>query len=212
MFTSYRQEMTIEELDVKYIETSQFIPVFPLPLFMLPEGKQRLRIFEARYLSMIGSLGQDNCFVVARHDRMLPFGVPKWGTLVHITDFNIDEDQILLIDVEGLSLLGLVNMKYQYDGLLLAQTKPRPHWHRTPNIAEPPATLRLALQMLFDEYPQLSDLYTVRALSRVDWVSARLIEVLPISQKEKERFIEPNSLPSLVSFLNDIFEGSSKLN
>ncbi|MCL9782361.1 hypothetical protein M9194_13080 [Vibrio sp. S4M6] len=197
---------------MKYMDMQRFVPVFPLPLFILPEGKQRLRIFEAKYLSMISSLNQDNCFVVARYDKMLPFGVPDWGTLVHITDFNIDEDQILLIDVEALSLLGLVNMKYQHDGLLLAQTRPKPHWYTTPRIANPPPPLKFALQMLFDEYPQFGDLYSSRALSRIDWVSARLIEVLPIPQKEKERFIEPNSLPILVSFLNEIFEGSLKLN
>lgn len=160
---------------------------------------------------MISSIDQDNCFVVARYDKTLPFGVPEWGTLVHITDFNIDENQILLIDVEAVSLLGLFNMKSQYDGLLLAQTLPKPHWE-TARATKPPAPLKLALQMMFDEYPQFGNLYSSRALSRIDWVSARLLEVLPIPQKEKERFIQPDSLPSLVSFLNDIFEGSSKFN
>ncbi|MCW8334209.1 LON peptidase substrate-binding domain-containing protein [Vibrio paucivorans] len=192
--------------------STPFIPVFPLPLFLLPEGKQRLRIFETKYLSMMSLIHHDNQFVLARYDKTLPFDIPDWGTLVRVTDFNIGEDQVLLIDVEAISLLHLENMKYQENGLLLAQTASKQHWDIS---AYPPKNSNLlikALKNLFDEHPHFGELYLEHDLSRMDWVSARLLEVLPIPLKEKERFIKPDSLPTLVTMLNNIFAYSSKQN
>lgn len=195
---------------MRQTDATLLMPVFPLPLFILPEGRQRLRIFEAKYISMIGRIQQDNCFVVARYDKNLSFNIPSWGTLVHIADFHVGEDQILLIDVEAIRLLELTNMTYQNDGLLLAQTRPQPHWDLTSVIDKPPEFLSHALQTLLEKHSHFGDLYPSLSLSRVDWVCARLIEVLPIPLIEKEKFIQSNSLPSLISLLSDIFDTPHK--
>ena len=40
------------------------LPIFPLSIFLLPEGVTRLRIFEARYLKMVSMAMKNNGFVV----------------------------------------------------------------------------------------------------------------------------------------------------
>ena len=74
--------------------------IFPLPIFVLPEGYTRLRIFEPRYLNMVKTALQNNVgFVLCTYQHDTPFNISAQGCLVDIIDFDQDPSNMLLIDV-----------------------------------------------------------------------------------------------------------------
>ena len=74
--------------------------IFPLPIFILPEGYTRLRIFEPRYLTMVkNALKTNSGFVLCTFEHDTPFNISAQGCLMDIIDFDQDESGMLLIDV-----------------------------------------------------------------------------------------------------------------
>ncbi|TVP15860.1 LON peptidase substrate-binding domain-containing protein [Shewanella sp. KCT] len=208
----------------------QTLAVFPLPLFVLPGGVQRLRIFEQRYLAMVSeslvseslvseslvseSLAAESTgkgFVIARYDKAFDFNVPDWGTKVQIIDFHHGEDGLLVIDVRASHLVSLDSFDVRGDGLLMARSHHRDHW---PALAASTkrGDLGLALSALFAKHPQLAELYPQPEFNRLDWVCARFLEILPLSLNEKEKFILPGSFPQAKSFLDTFILGQDKIN
>ncbi|WP_052813870.1 LON peptidase substrate-binding domain-containing protein [Shewanella sp. cp20] len=193
----------------------QTLSVFPLPLFVLPGGVQRLRIFEQRYLAMVTESMADESsgsgFVIARYDKAFDFNVPDWGTKVQIVDFHHGEDGLLVIDVRASHLVSLDRFEMRGDGLLMARCRYRDHWP-----AQPPSARRgelgQALSELFVQHPPLAQLYPQPEFNRLDWVCARFLEILPLSLNEKEKFILPNSFPQAKSFLDTFILGQDKIN
>ena len=198
----------------------QTLSVFPLPLFVLPGGVQRLRIFEQRYLAMVSeSLVSESMagessgsgFVIARYDKTFDFNVPDWGTKVQIVDFHHGEDGLLVIDVRASHLVSLDRFEVRGDGLLMARCRYRDHWPSQPPSARR-GELGQALSELFVQHPPLAQLYPQPEFNRLDWVCARFLEILPLSLNEKEKFILPNSFPQAKSFLDTFILGQDKIN
>ena len=185
--------------------------VFPLPLFILPNGIQRLRIFEPRYLSMIAEAGERGGFVIARYDNELAFNVPNWGTRVEVIDFHAGKDGILVADVKAIHLVSLDNMVYRNDNLLLADTCYKSHWDRLSSDSSSMALGRL-LEQLFEDNDALAQLYGTTHFDRLDWVCARFLEILPLSLNEKEKFIHPSSFEQLTVFLHSVIFGNENIN
>ena len=75
------------------------LPIFPLPIFILPQGITRLRIFEARYLKMVSLAMKNQGFVIFSHDNSEKVNTMKVGSWVEVINFDQGEDGILLIDV-----------------------------------------------------------------------------------------------------------------
>ncbi len=186
------------------------LPVFPLPLFILPGGVQRLRIFEPRYLTMVSEASRNGGFIIARYDKSLQLNVPDWGAKVDIIDFHRDEDNLLVIDVKASHLVTLEKPWKREDNLLMAQAELRQHWSDQ-SSAEETSELGKALGELFARHPQLAGLYPEPAFGQIEWVCARFLEILPLSLHEKERFIVPDSFEQLKSFLHTLILGDDKI-
>lgn len=187
------------------------LAVIPLPLFILPNGIQRLRIYEPRYLSMIAQAGERGGFVIARFDNELAFNVPNWGTRVEVIDFHAGKDGILVVDVKAMHLVSLNNMVYRDDNLLLADTCYKPHWDRL-SIDSSSMALGRLLEQLFEDNDALGQLYGTTHFDRLDWVCARFLEILPLSLNEKEKFIHPSSFEQLTVFLHSLIFGNENIN
>ncbi|NOH95985.1 LON peptidase substrate-binding domain-containing protein [Vibrio sp. 99-70-13A1] len=184
------------------------LAVFPLPIFLLPGGRQRLRIFEQKYLSMIAKAAEGKGFVIARSNKQQDFQTSTWGIKVAIVDFDMGEDNILEVDVEGVELVTLSNFSYQEDGLLIGSAMATEHWSK-PDNSEPAQRLSGFLEKLFQEHQLIQSLYSHTKFDDPAWVCSRLIEILPISLDRKETFLSPNSFPSLVALLNEVVTGST---
>ena len=197
--------------EIQAQEAAREMAVLPLPLFILPDGIQRLRIFEPRYLSMVTEASDRGGFVIARYDSSLAFNVPTWGTRVEIIDFHSGEDGILVIDVKGLNLVNLQNMRYRDDRLLLADSHYRPFWSV---VAVEPSLSDMGrlLKNLFAQNAALENLYPNPQFDHLDWVCARFLEILPLSLNKKEKFIEPSMFTPLKVFLHTFIFGNENIN
>ncbi|MCC4786327.1 LON peptidase substrate-binding domain-containing protein [Vibrio splendidus] len=187
------------------VESSLELAVFPLPIFLLPGGRQRLRIFEPKYLAMVAHAAQGDGFIIATQDSTNSEHLSSWGTKVSIVDFNMSDDQILEIDVEGQQLVQLHGSFRDDDDLIKSQFRLLPHW---PDLeCKVPNVFTAFLVQLFRDHDSIRTLYPTPDFESPRWICARLLEMMPIPLEKKTEFTEPASFPSLVPFLNQIITG-----
>jgi Lon protease-like protein len=180
---------------------TETIPLFPLQLVLFPGGPLRLRIFEARYLDMIGRCMREGTeFGVARLVSGREVGpgaqTERVGTTARIIDFEQLKDGLLGITAVGQRRFEIVSTRQQPDGLNVADVEWLP--------AEPPVTLpsdsEPFARLLRLTLPQLGGLYDglPMQLDDASWVGSRCVEILPLSLNEKQRCLEmPDPLERL---------------
>ena len=185
--------------------TPKHLPVFPLPVFILPKGKARLRIFEPKYLTMLSLISNHQCFVIQLTPSLPEMEGSNWGSLVKIQDFNQGDDGILEIDVLCNSLVHLSHVKQEENDLNYAQISPFTHWSQS-KVDESMAyeVLAEALNSILDNNVMLNELYQTRPLNNAHWVVARWIELLPLSITVKNLFVQADSFSSAKSFVDSI--------
>ncbi|MGC9459997.1 LON peptidase substrate-binding domain-containing protein [Vibrio genomosp. F10] len=194
--------------------STRWLPVFPLPIFLLSGGMQRLRIFEPKYLKMVSQATQNDGFIIGFFKKDNPFSVAEWGTHVKIVNFDMGEDGVLTIDVLAESMVKFVNIDTQRDGLVIAESEPLAHWSSdqdTTSIEDDDVVgLSDTLKSVFDTHNEFSALYQTRYLRYSKWVCARLLEIIPLSLEEKEMFIQDISFAQLKELLSSMCEKNQK--
>ncbi|SHO57740.1 LON peptidase substrate-binding domain-containing protein [Vibrio quintilis] len=208
----------IMEKDERAIEQQAAVsPVFPLPVFLLAGGMQRLRIFEQKYVEMVANANQTDGFVISVYQKGQPFSTSDWGSHVRIVDFNQGEDGMLTIDVLADSLVSLDGFEYGDSGLLMAETSKIPHWSSVRDASDPDSDqwvenegyqsqFSRILKQIFAENDELRNLYKIHHFDHAEWVSARLLEILPVPLHEKEKFVRQLNLLQLNQFLAGLCE------
>ncbi|GAA4898758.1 LON peptidase substrate-binding domain-containing protein [Ferrimonas pelagia] len=170
------------------------IPLFPLPSLVLPGGKLRLRIFEARYLRMVReSFNADTGFAICLLDDAVtarqPAAIYPLATRVRIVDFTALEDGLLGITVEGLERLEVHQTATESDGLRLGTARALTHWPPQP-LDEQQQRVAQQLSAAFDDYPELATLYPSPQWADASWVAQRWLELLPLTNEEKQRLTQ----------------------
>jgi Lon protease-like protein len=179
---------------------TDMLPVFPLPVFLLSGGMQRLRIVEPKYLSLVAEAEKNQGFVISPLKKAEPYSSSDWGTQVKIVDFDKDEFGVLTIDVLANHLVSLSGFEHDNKGLLIAKAKFLPHWsciHKASpneetgdfNVENSELEFSSLLRQIFESHHELHHLYKVHYFDYANWVSARLLEVIPIPLSEKEKFV-----------------------
>ncbi|WP_404343917.1 LON peptidase substrate-binding domain-containing protein [Pseudoalteromonas mariniglutinosa] len=181
--------------------------IFPLPVFILPSGYTRLRIFEPRYLAMVKeSLKKNQGFVLCtyRHDR--EFNVSNHGCLMNIIDFDQDKSGQLLIDIYAETAVSINNVYQDQQQLRHADITrcAPPTWYSNTEIADKHQSLSRVLTALFANNSQLADLYRDAHFDNLAWVVARWLEVLPISIDKKQQLAHESNFENLLSFLHTL--------
>jgi hypothetical protein len=168
------------------------LPLFPLGTVLMPGGPLMLRIFESRYVDMIGRcMREDSGFVVVliqRGGETGPAAFHEVGTLAKIVDWHQYDDGILGITALGQSRVRIVESHRQADGLNVGKVD---FIAPDPAIALPAKYGYLArlLEQLID---QLSEQYGMIEVNFDDagWVGARLAEILPLPNQRKQECLE----------------------
>jgi hypothetical protein len=171
----------------------QTIPLFPLGVVLFPGGPLKLRIFEARYVDMVGRcMREAQPFGVALLTEGREAGGPALtaavGTAARIVDFERLQDGLLGITALGERSFQIVARHLQADGLNLATVD----WLPADAAAAVPAESTHLSKLLRYALPQLQPLYDLATAQYEDagWVSARLVEILPLPLMEKQRCLE----------------------
>ncbi len=168
------------------------IPLFPLNIVLFPDGPLPLRIFETRYVDMVGRCMREGAgfgVVLIREGREIgPAETCDVGTLAKVIDFDKMPDGLLGLSCVGHQRFRVLKRGRQADGLNVADVE----WLAAePATAVPPRHARLA-QLLETVLPQLGEVYTDIEMRLEDaaWVGHRLAEILPIPLPDKQAFLE----------------------
>jgi len=199
------------------------LPIFPLPVYLLPEGITRLRIFEPRYLKMVSLASKEQGFVIYLTQNSTENTVKQtsdkvWGSWVDIINFGQGSDGILEIDVKCKSLFELHSFKQDKNKLNYANTSLLEHWatsrfntstkqfstKKTSTKQLLPTRLSTSLVNVINNSDILSELYPKIPTNNTIWLIARWLEILPIEQLAKHLFIEQYSFQQAQEFVETI--------
>ena len=183
------------------------LPLFPLNTVLFPDGLLPLRIFETRYVDMVGRCMREGS----------PFGVipirsgaevggvvetAELGTTARIVDFSRLPDGLLGITCKGERKFRVLKLWQQPDGLNVGDIEYLP--------AEVPVELPVEYHHLGDllrkVLPELGEPYASMPGNYTDasWVSGRLAEILPVSAADKAGLLELDEPLARLAHLNRI--------
>lgn len=169
------------------------IPLFPLRTVLFPGGPLPLRIFEARYIDMVGQCMKSEmpfgvCMISHGKEVGEAADTVKTGTLARIIDWHTRHDGLLGITAIGEQRFCIASTHIEANQLIIAKVELLPD---EPEIALPDEQLVLSdlLHKLLDQaghhYSAIPTRYADAA-----WVGFRLAEVLPIKPKLKIQLLE----------------------
>jgi Lon protease-like protein len=184
------------------------LPLFPLNAVLFPGGPLKLRIFEARYVDMIGRcMRADEEFGVAmivEGKEVGPARTADIGTSARIFDFETLKDGLLGIAARGARRFKIHSVHTEQDGLNVARVEFLP--------VDPAATVAkqcVALSHIVASiFPHVKALYAEAdpLLDDASWLSARAAELLPLSATDRQHCLELNHPAERLAFLMNCLE------
>lgn len=166
------------------------MPLFPLTTVLFPGGPLPLRLFEPRYLDMVGRCMR----------KEVPFGVlllsgateagqtvvrtEDIGTLATIVDWYQGADGLLGITALGGERFRLLGMQRQADGLNVGDIEVLA---KDPEVALPQRYGLMAelLRAIIDDLGKLYE-SVEKNYADASWVGFRFAEILPLSNSQKQ--------------------------
>ncbi|MCY0387181.1 LON peptidase substrate-binding domain-containing protein [Robbsia sp. Bb-Pol-6] len=184
------------------------LPLFPLGTVLFPDGLLPLRVFEARYVDMVGECLRKNtpfgvCLLRSGTEVTQAGQVPipeAVGCLADIVDCDMEQLGVLLVRCRGSRRFRLLSSHTEKNGLLRGIVEPVGD-----DVPAETAESALQLASCAEVLGRIIDTLGERekggsgaslpfiAPYRLDdatWVSNRLAEVLPISIKARQQLME----------------------
>ena len=168
------------------------VPLFPLNTVLFPAGPLPLRIFEARYVDMIGKCIRDDSqfgvLLIREGGEVGHATTYDIGTLARVVDWYQGSDGLLGVTAQGEQRFRLITSHREPDGLNIGQIEVLAGETELPL----PETYRPMAAILAGVLDDLGRLYEdlERRLDDAGWVTNRFIEILPINLEEKQQCLE----------------------
>jgi Lon protease-like protein len=185
------------------------LPLFPLRAVLFPGGLLPLRIFEPRYLDMIGEcMRTSSAFGVilirAGGETGPVSALAEVGTSAQVVDFERREDGLLGILCRGQRRFRVRARELRADGLHVAQVD----WFPVPG-ASPLAAADLPLVKVLRKV-LLKMGNTARFLEPdfedAGWVSNRIAELLPLEPEHQQELLETDDAAERLARLVPLVE------
>lgn len=195
------------------------IPLFPLSTVLLPHGRLSLRIFEPRYLDLVGRClkeGEESGFGVVwlregrevyHQESEADTRLAQVGTFASIVDWDSLPGQRLGILIEGTRKFRLVSSHQQADHLHLAEVEwiePEPH---IPLPEHSDELRELFAQLL--QHPHIERLNLSPVVEDVSTLSYLLTQLLPIPEPVKFQLLTATDPMSRLQLLMDLLDDIS---
>ncbi|KZN61176.1 hypothetical protein N473_22805 [Pseudoalteromonas luteoviolacea CPMOR-1] len=183
--------------------------LFPLSVYILPQGYTRLRIFEPRYLHMVKmAMKEHSGFVLCHSDKTSATDVSREGVFVEIVDFSQDSGGQLLIDVYArhrvlISDVTVDDMNLKYGS---CETVDKPLWELGSESFVYHERLADLLRDLFVVNTELNDLYKKKNYADPIWVAARWLELLPLTLTQKQKIQSCRTYQAVAGVLFEVFD------
>jgi len=186
------------------------LPLFPLSAHVLPGGRMSLRIFEPRYTRMVkeacaSESGFVICMLNAKGDKTTNEHIYSIGTYVNVVDFNMLDDGLLGITVEGVKCVSISNIRTEKDELRIADCEMISPWQF--NLKKDALyPMDNKLKEIFDKYPEVNSLYQETRFDDPIWVINRWLELLPVDAAQKQAFLAESDCSKIVQYLTKLVE------
>lgn len=171
------------------------VPLFPLSTVLFPQGVLPLRVFEPRYLTMVGDCmrkGSEFGVVLVTKERESgkPAKFHQIGTLARIEDFDQLDDGNLGITCRGNQRFSVIEHHLQDDQLINAQIDVL----KDNEIQELPEEFSPMREFVRDLCAREELRDWARTIDpdweNADWLSCRLAELLPLSMESRQALLE----------------------
>lgn len=183
------------------------IPLFPLNAVLFPGGALPLRIFEPRYLDMISNCmkSEKGIGVVLIEEGSEAGDAAKafeFGTMSYISYWHKRSDGMLGITLTGEQRFRVLSTDIKANQLTIAEVELLPKFESPDEEHNAEQFIKLLKQII----AQLEPPYTTMAkhYDDMDWVSARLIELLPLQLKDKQSMLVMNDVNERISHLHPL--------
>jgi Lon protease-like protein len=186
------------------------IPLFPLSAHLLPGGRMSLRIFEPRYVRMIkeackADTGFGICMVDSKGDRSKNEHIYAIGTYAKVVDFDMLDDGLLGVTVEGQDCFKINSVTTQTDELRVGECEYIEKWSAESAIL-PISPMDDKLKEIFENYPELKAMYQTPQFDDPIWVIYRWLELLPVDALQKQEFLQQKSCIKALEYLTQLVE------
>lgn len=168
------------------------LPLFPLQAALVPGAVLGLRVFEPRYLDMVGECGRSGrgfgvCLIAEGGEVGEPATPAEFGAEAVIEDFGTDDDGLLTLRVRGARRFRVLRTAVRDSGLVEAEVAWRADPPGRARLRPEHALLGTLLERIFDQIgaspgaaPDFED---------AAWVGWRLVELLPMPEERRVEFL-----------------------
>lgn len=165
------------------------IPLFPLDVVLFPGGALPLRIFEPRYLDMVSdcmkSEGKIGVVLIEKgKEAGAAAKVHDVGTVSYISYWHKRNDGLLGITLTGEQRFRVISTEIKSNQLTIAEIELLPNLINSDNETDADKFITLLKQIISQLEPPFTTMK--KYYNDLDWVSARLIELLPLRLKDKQ--------------------------
>ena len=184
------------------------LPLFPLHGVLVPGAALDLRIFERRYLDMVGECGRNGsgfgiCLILEGNEAGTPATPVAFGTEAVIEDFGNTPEGLLSLRVRGRRRFHVLRTRVRDTGLIVADIEWRddvaPSSRQRPEHALLAEILRRILLQVdaghVDPDPALFD--------DAAWTGWRLAELLPLSMPQRQALLQLDDPHARLQYLLD---------
>jgi Lon protease-like protein len=179
---------------------------------LFPGGRLPLRIFEQRYLAMAkGCLKDGTPFGVCAIREGKEVGAPAVpfdvGCTAKIAEWDMPQLGVLQIVATGEARFRILEQRAQRDGLLVGRVGLLPDDTDAPVPPDCAPIVRL-LERVIEQHPGL--LASPHRLDSTAWVSARLVELLPLALPSKQELLELDDATARLQRLNALLRANAR--
>lgn len=186
------------------------LPLFPLSSHILPEGRMSLRIFEPRYIRMVKEACASNsgfviCMLNAKGQKEDNSHIYRVGTFCKVIDFDVLDNGLLGVTVEGESCVIIHDIEIESDDLRVADCEHTEPWRCQFEISDI-QPMEKRLEEIFEKFPEVNSLYEKTKLDDPMWVINRWLELLPVDAEQKQHFLVQKDCSKIVEYLTQLIE------
>ncbi len=193
------------------------LPLFPLQAVLFPGGLLRLKVFEARYLDLIGRCLRSRepfgvvCLKQGSEVRGVdsePVRFESIGVLARLAEVDAPQPGILRVSCTGEQRFAAAQPHQRPDGLWCAQVR----MLAADAPLAPPAELAQTVAALSNAIEALQAQGQVPfaepyRLDEAGWVANRWCELLPISLQARQRLMELDQPVQRLKLVDDFLRG-----
>ena len=187
------------------------IPLFPLNTVLYPGGPLPLRIFEPRYLDMISNaMKTETPIGVILIKSGTEVGdapeIHDIGTLTEISYWHKRTDGLLGVTLTGVQRFKVLDSEIQDSQIITANVELIDNIEKV-EVDGTQSHLAPILEKILEQLePPFKTMD--RKLDDVEWVSARLMELLPTDLKVKQALLENNKIEERLAKIESILRDS----